>query len=278
MLNFRKFTDKDWNSFEEIAMEAFARENIQKENFLQLLDDEGLIGAFKDGKLIGYLRLLLMDEYGHLGQIAVEKSERGKGYGNNLMEHAIKYYSEKDVVNIGLYVETKNNTAISLYKKYGFEKQFESWHYWINEEQFGNILENYQNKEKLEIRILTPEDFDTMVKAFPDINCKELRVHLSRPKTKGLSGGESIPLGLFTVNGLMVYGRFNPEFPGCRPFEITDIEYLDDFIVGLNEYKTKDYLRITFDRNKGLSEFCDKRGYRLHHHLWVMMKKMKEDV
>ncbi|MCE7741604.1 MAG: hypothetical protein GOP50_04030 [Candidatus Heimdallarchaeota archaeon] len=116
------------------------------------------------------------------------------------------------------------------------------------------------------------------MQSFPNINTKELKVHLTGPKNKGLSGGESIPLGLFIGNEIMVYGRFNPEFPGCRPFEISDIEYLDDFIVGLSEYKTKDYLRITFGRNKGLSDFCDKRGYRLHHHLWVMMKEMKEDA
>ncbi len=275
MLHFRKFTENDWTSFEEIAEEAFARENIQKENFLRMLDDEGLVGAFREEKFVGYVRLLLMEEYGHLGQIAVEKSERGKGYGNELMEYAIRYFENKNVGSTGLYVETKNIPAISLYEKYGFKKKSESWHYWINEEHIENISKNYQQKDNLEFRILTPNDFDTVVKTFPDINSKELKVHLDRPKTIGLSGGNSIPLGLFASNELIIYGRYNPEFPGCRPFLITDIGYLDDFIVGLNEYSTKDHFRITFDRNKELSDFCESRGYRLHHHLFLMEKKMK---
>ncbi|MCE7741603.1 MAG: GNAT family N-acetyltransferase [Candidatus Heimdallarchaeota archaeon] len=159
MLHFRKFTEEDWISFEEIAMEAFARENILKENFLQILDDEGFIGAFKDEKLVGYLRLLLLNEYGHLGQIVVEKSERGKGFGNKLMENAIIYFGKKDVENVGLYVETKNNTTISLYEKYGFEKQFESRHYWIKEEELKEIEKNYQQRENSSVRILTVDDY-----------------------------------------------------------------------------------------------------------------------
>ena len=274
MIHFRKFNENDWNNFEEIVEEAFARENIQKENFLQMLDDDGLIGAFRNEKLVGYLRLLLIDKYGHLGQIAVEKSERGKGYGNKLMDYAIDYFSKKEMESVGLYVETKNKVAISLYEKYGFEKKFESWHYWINEEQIKQIEKKYQLLENENLRVLISEDFEIVLKTFPKINANELKLHLTKLKTRGLSGGESIPLGLFVDNELKVYGRFNPEFPGCRPFLITETEYLDKFIVGLKGYKKRDYLRITFDRNKEVAEFCEKRGYRLHHHLWFMEKKM----
>ena len=276
MINFRSFNASDWPSFEAIVEEAFARENIQRENFLQMLDDAGLIGAFIENKLVGYLRMMLMDEYGHLGQIAVEKSERGKGYGNQLMEYAVKYFLKSKVKTIGLYVETKNNTAISLYEKYGFEKQFESYHYWIDEMQFSKIQNNYQKKDNTEIRILDPDDFREIINTFPEINKEELKTHLTRPKSKGLSGGESYPLGLFVDNKLVVYGRFNPEFPGCKPFEINDMEYFDDFIIGLKKYRTKEYLRITFDKNKDLAKFCDNRGYRLHHHMYLMKKKMRD--
>ena len=58
MINFRSFNASDWPSFEAIVEEAFARENIQRENFLQMLDDAGLIGAFIENKLVGYLRMM----------------------------------------------------------------------------------------------------------------------------------------------------------------------------------------------------------------------------
>ena len=40
MFHFRKFTENDWASFEDIVKDAFARENIRKENFLQMLDND----------------------------------------------------------------------------------------------------------------------------------------------------------------------------------------------------------------------------------------------
>ena len=190
------------------------------------------------------------------------------------MEYAVEYFTRKEVENIGLYVETKNKVAISFYEKYGFKKKFDSWHYWIDEDQFKEIQENHQVRENCNLRILLPDDFDEIVKTFPDINSKELKVHLDKPKSRGLSGGKSIPLGLYYDNILRVYGRFNPEFPGCRPFLITDVNFVDDFIKELMEYKKEDYLRLTFDRSKDLSKFFEEKRYRLHHHMFVMEKEM----
>jgi hypothetical protein len=241
-----------------------------------MVEDEGLIGAFVEDKLVGYLRLLVLEEYGHLGQIAVEKTERGKGFGNELMDYAIEFYEVKEVNNIGLYVETKNNVAISLYEKYGFRKKFESFHYWINEEEHRKIVNQLDIQENCNVRVLELDDYETIVKTFPEINTKELRVNLAKRKSKGLSGGESIPLGLFVDNRLQVYGRFNPEFPGCRPFLVTEVKYVDEFIKGLEKYRKQDYIRLTFDRNKELAKFFEDRGYRLHHHLFLMERKMKE--
>ncbi|TFG08791.1 GNAT family N-acetyltransferase [Candidatus Heimdallarchaeota archaeon] len=274
MIKFRMFNSSDWPSFETIVEEAFARENTQKDNFLNMLEDEGLVGAFRDNKLIGYLRLMLMDNYGHLGQIAVEKLERGKGYGNQLMEYAIRYFTEHKVDTVGLYVETKNMPAINLYEKYGFDKEFESFHYWINEEQYSKLHNSHKKKDNSEMRIVDPSDFGEIISTFPEINEEELRTHLQKPKSRGLRGGESFPLGLFVENKLRVYGRFNPEFPGCKPFEVTDVVFFDDFIVGLDKYRTKEYIRLTFDRNKSLSKFCESRGYRLHHHMYLMKRKV----
>ncbi len=277
MLQFRKFVAKDWKDFKEIAIKAFVRENIQEEGFIGILEDEGFIGGFRDNKLIGYLRLLIHKDYGHLGQIAVTKLERGKGYGNKLMNHALDFFESKGMKRVGLYVETKNQTAISLYEKYGFEKQFESWHYWIEENFYKEIEEMKERIENSELRILTSSDFETIVEVFPEINREELESHLKNKKKQGLVGGRSIPLGLFANNELQVYGRLNPEFPGCRPFLVTDIQYVDKFISSLVKYKKKNYIRLTFDRNNKLATFFKERGYKLWHHMWVMEKKISSD-
>ena len=276
MLHFRKFVAKDWKDFKEIAIEAFSREGIQKEGFIGILENEGFIGGFIDNKLIGYLRLLTHKDYGHLGQIAVTKLERGKGYGNILMKHALDFFESKGMKRAGLYVETKNQTAISLYEKFGFEKQFESWHYWIDEDIYKQIKESNERNEKSELRILTSSDFETILEVFPEINREELESHLNVEHVRGLIGGKSIPIGLFVNNDLQIYGRFNPNFPGCRPFLVTNPKYFDEFILKLDNYNKKNYIRLTFDRNIRLADFFEERGYKLHHHMWVMEKKFNK--
>ena len=275
MLHFRKFNAKDWEDFKEIAIEAFPREGIQKEGFIKTLEDEGFIGGFIDNKLIGYLRLLTHKDYGHLGQIAVTKSERGKGYGNILMKYALDFFEFKGMKRAGLYVETKNQPAISLYEKFGFEKQFESWHYWINEGSYKQIKESNERIENSELRVLTSSDFETILDVFPEINREELESHLKTEHNQGLTGVKSIPLGLFVNNELQIYGRLNPEFPGCRPFLVTDTQYVDEFISNLGKYNKKNFIRLTFDRSTRLATFFEERGYKLHHHLYVMETKIQ---
>ncbi len=277
MLQFRKFVAKDWEDFKEIVKEAFSREGIQKEGFIGTLEDEGFIGGFINNKLIGYLRLLTHKEYGHLGQIAVTKLERGKGYGNILMKYALDFFESKGMKRLGLYVETNNQTAISLYEKFGLVKQFESWHYWINEEFYKQIEESSERIGNSELRILTASDFEIIIKAFPEVNKEELESHLNSEQIQGLTGVKSIPLGLFVNNELQIYGRFNPEFPGCRPFLVTETQYVDEFISNLVKYKKKNYIRLTFDRNRKLAEFFKERGYKLHNHMFVMEKKISND-
>lgn len=276
MLQFRKFHVKDWVDFQEISKEAFAREGIQKEGYLQSIEDEGFIGAFIEDKLIGYLRLITHREYGHLGQIAVTKLERGKGYGNKLTEHALAYFKNKEMERVGLYVETKDHVAIKLYEKFGFEKQFESWNFWIEENQYIKMEGMGQKVEKTELKILASQDYETVANTFHDINKEELKSHLADEQRIGFTGVESIPLGLFVDNKLQIYGRFNPEFPGCRPFLVLDTKYFEEFIARLKPYKKKDYIRLTFDKDSKLANFFQERDYILWHHLWFMQREDKE--
>ncbi len=276
MIHFRSFSAEDWIEFQKITKEAFAREGITKEGYLQTIENEGFVGTFVEGKLVGYLWLMTHREYGHLGQIAVTKLERVKGYGNKLMERALAYFKDKNMERVGLYVETKNNVAINLYEKYGFVKQFESWNFWIEEDHFLKMEELSQKNENAELRILTTQDYETVVNTFPATNKEELKSHLTDEQSVGFTGVESIPLGLFVDNKLQIYGRFNPEFPGCRPFLVLDTEYFEEFIARLKPHKRKDFIRLTFDGDSKLAKFFQERGYILWHHLWFMQRENRE--
>ncbi|MHA1953787.1 MAG: GNAT family N-acetyltransferase, partial [Candidatus Heimdallarchaeaceae archaeon] len=262
-----------WKAYHEIDIEAFSDDMVDKKTFLRWLESDGFIGFFAWEKLAGYLMLRAMGEYGHLARIAVEKSERGKGYGFRLMEQADSFFKERKVRKIGLYVETKNDAAISLYKKSGYNLSFESWHYLINENLVKVIEKEIILSESADMRILSIEDYDILISTFPSINKEELRNHLD-VKTP-VEQRNNIPFGLFIDNDLKVYGRFNRDFSGCRPFLCTNAKYVKEFLINLHPFRKKEYYRITFDRNKRLAEFCESKGYQLWHHLWVMEKEIQ---
>jgi hypothetical protein len=141
------------------------------------------------------------------------------------------------------------------------------------------VLNTYRQIEKMsekiensELRILTEADFATIIEVFSEINKEELESHLNSIQNPGLTGSVSIPLGLFVNNKLQIYGRLNPEFPGCRPFLVTDPKYFDEFISSLVNFKKENYIRLTFDRDSKLADYFQGRGYKLWHHMWYMKK------
>ena len=87
-----------------------------------------------------------MEDYGHLGVIAVKPTEWGKGYGSKMMDFTLDYFRKSNVKKIGLYVEKENERAISLYKKFGFDFAFESWQYWIEERYLKKLKKKKGNK------------------------------------------------------------------------------------------------------------------------------------
>lgn len=48
---------------------------------------------------------------------------RGKGYGKSALKEALCLINGKNIYNIELDVECKNNTALNLYKSCGFEEK-----------------------------------------------------------------------------------------------------------------------------------------------------------
>lgn len=79
--------------------------------------------------------------YGHLEKennivwlgICVIESQKGKGYGKQMMAELIEKAKEKSIKNIRLSVHKTNQSAISLYQKYGFNK--------ISETEKSDIME-----------------------------------------------------------------------------------------------------------------------------------------
>lgn len=267
MREFRNIEEKDWREFIEVNKSAFQDDHMEKENFLNHVKDEGFIGLFVANTLVGYLLMRIMSDYGHLTNIAVSAKHQRKGYGAELMKYSIEFFKKHNVKKMGLYVETKNVVAIKMYKKFGYKVSNESWHYWIKKEQLEEIETKHLSDTSGHIIEVKEEDYDRIVRAFPVINKEELMYHLKSKKY--------MTLGYKIKGEIKVYARFNVNFSGCRPFlYINETRHVDEFIVKMKKYRKKEYLRLTFDNSKELSEEFERRGYKLWHHLFNMEKNL----
>ena len=78
------------------------------------------IAAEEDGKILGYAGAWLIFEEGHITNIAVEQSQRGRGIGAGVTRALMQYAANMGVQYMTLEVRKSNTVAQSLYKKMGF--------------------------------------------------------------------------------------------------------------------------------------------------------------
>ena len=88
-------------------------------------DDDHILIAEADDKIVGAVWVRIMDDYGHIDDetpsliISVEKDYRGKGIGRSLLSSMISLLSRCGYKAISLSCQ-KENYAVSLYKRLGF--------------------------------------------------------------------------------------------------------------------------------------------------------------
>ena len=95
----------------------------------QIIDKGGFIFYAKlKGDIVGTASLLKKSETVlELGKMAVSEKAQGSGIGTLLLEHCLSFATKKGIHKIILYSNTRLESAISLYRKYGFtETELES--------------------------------------------------------------------------------------------------------------------------------------------------------
>jgi ribosomal protein S18 acetylase RimI-like enzyme len=98
----------------------------------EIIDKGGLIFYTKyQDEIIGTATLLKIDKTTYeLSKMAVTEKFQGLGIGKKLMEHCIQVAIQKRIGSLILYSNTKLETAIVIYRKYGFlEMPFDNAHY-----------------------------------------------------------------------------------------------------------------------------------------------------
>ena len=84
-------------------------------------EDSHFTAAVLGGEVVGFSILRSFFDEGELLNIAVSPAHRGNGIGGALLEDALDYADSHGVDTVFLEVRPTNKSAVSLYKKHGFE-------------------------------------------------------------------------------------------------------------------------------------------------------------
>tara|TARA_R110001606_G_scaffold397093_1_gene572598 strand:+ start:1330 stop:1800 length:471 start_codon:yes stop_codon:yes gene_type:complete len=118
--NHIKTLNYEWlEKYFRIEKTDIANLSNPKEN---IIDAGGFIYYAKlNNKIVGTVSLLKKtNAIFELGKMAVTENAKGYGIGTKLLEHALKIAKQKQLEKLILYSNTKLETAINMYKKYGF--------------------------------------------------------------------------------------------------------------------------------------------------------------
>ena len=88
----------------------------------EIIDKGGFVFYAKlNDQIVGTTSLLKKNEaVFELGKMAVTTNAQGYGIGTLLLEHSLNFAKQKGIQKIILYSNTMLETAINLYRKYGF--------------------------------------------------------------------------------------------------------------------------------------------------------------
>jgi ribosomal protein S18 acetylase RimI-like enzyme len=88
----------------------------------EIIDKGGFIFYAKvNDEIIGTSSLLKKtDDVFELGKMAVSQKAQGLGIGTILLEHCLQFAKQQNIPKLILYSNTALQSAIHLYKKYGF--------------------------------------------------------------------------------------------------------------------------------------------------------------
>lgn len=121
MADFHRQIDDYYQSGREIDNKKWILKKFGKRNFKILI-------AKKGNKIIGYgiseirkpKSYIVPQKIGDLMNLYVEEVYREKGVGRKIFEQFLQWFKKRNIKNIELSVDARNEKAIKAYKKYGF--------------------------------------------------------------------------------------------------------------------------------------------------------------
>ena len=85
--------------------------------------DENTYMSELKGEIIGKIRVKYSDSSAFISGFGILPAFRSKGYGRATIKGALRIINEKNIIDVGLDVESENSNALNLYKACGFREK-----------------------------------------------------------------------------------------------------------------------------------------------------------
>lgn len=94
-----------------------------KESLLNLIRQQNIIfrAMLLDDEVVGYYSFQKVFEEGYINNLAIRRDLQSQGLGTKLFEDLLERAEKFEIKALTLEVETDNEKAIALYKKFGFQ-------------------------------------------------------------------------------------------------------------------------------------------------------------
>jgi len=262
----RDLTVNDWEKFNEMEKEIFPEEPIREESFrngLSSLRALSMVMIHKETKeFIGYYRIGIYGNLGHIYRIGVHPNYRRKGYGSILLEKSMFQLKKAGCNKFFLYVKEYNEAAINLYRKFHYDIETKSW-------QFIIPYKKLPQEPRGRCRHIEWGEIQLMTLRF-NLNPHQIQQYFTR---------ENQHVMIYENMGQQLgFCRFDPTFPGAMPFIIKDPEYVLDFVSILKSYIINpefDSVKITFDGQENLVNKLVKGKFKINYNLLRMNRPVK---
>lgn len=115
LIDFENIKEKLQEDFDEFWNSSILKSELENENSKYIV-------AKENNGIIGFAGIIVTPVDVEITNIVTKKSKRKKGIGKSLLDKLIEMAKELKSETISLEVNEKNNIAIHLYEKCGFEK------------------------------------------------------------------------------------------------------------------------------------------------------------
>jgi ribosomal-protein-alanine N-acetyltransferase len=136
----REINEEDLEAIKRIEQDVSGSWKLKDFQYEYYENPFSHIYVLEEEDIVGYCVLWIAYENAEISNVAVDSHYQNKGYGSFLMQYMLN--KAKECTNISLEVKTSNDSAIHLYKKYGFEiKAIRKNYYEGNQDAYLMVLE-----------------------------------------------------------------------------------------------------------------------------------------